>query len=188
MIRYLYLVLLLCLNQSFSQDNIEIETIKAEGYYCEIQHVRQLPNLCVAASAQMVLAYYGKDIDQKDIKRKADGVMYKDNDKRMFNTTLFTELIRGLKYFKINWQEKLYGMESGNQGLNFIINEIKNKRPVLIDIYPGHTVVVNGYYEKNKLFIITDPNIESPGIKIIYYQDLRRMWNSKGCIRALVKT
>jgi hypothetical protein len=79
-------------------------------------------------------------------------------------------------------------MDNGNSGLNFIINELKNKRPVLIDIYPGHTVVVNGYYEKNKLFIITDPNIESPGIRIICYQDLRRMWNSKGCIRALVKT
>ena len=187
MIRYLYLVLLLCLNQSFCQDNIEIETIKSEGYYCEIKHVHQLPSLCVAASAEMVLAYYGKDIDQKDIKRKADGVMYKDNDQRMFNTTLFVELIRGLKYFKINWQLKLYGMDNGNSGLNFIINELKNKRPVLIDTN-GHTVVVNGYYEKKKLFMITDPNIESPGIRIISYQDLRRIWNSKGYIRGLVKT
>jgi uncharacterized protein YvpB len=187
MIRYLYLLLLLCLNQSFAQNNIEIETIKAEGYYCDIQHIRQLPNLCVAASAQMVLAYYGKNIDQKDIKRKADGVMYKDNDKRMFNTTLFTELIRGLKYFKINWEQKVYGINNGKSGLNFIINELKNKKPVLIDVN-GHTIVVNGYYEKKKLFIITDPNIESPGIRIISYLDLRRIWNSKGYIRCLVKT
>ena len=187
MIKYLYLLSLLCLNQSFSQNRIDLEKIKSEGYYCEIQHVRQLPNLCVAASAQMVLSYYGQDIDQKDIKRKADGIMYKDNDVRMFNTTLFTELVRGLKYFNINWEAKSYGMDNGNSGLNFIINELKNKRPVLIATN-GHVVVVNGYYEKNKLFLVTDPNIESPGIKIISYSDLRKMWNSRGYNRTLVKT
>jgi hypothetical protein len=105
----------------------------------------------------------------------------------MFNTTLFTELVRGLKYFNINWEAKTYGIDSGNSGLNFIINELKNKRPVLIATN-GHVVVVNGYYEKNKLFLITDPNIESPGIKIISYSDLRRMWNSRGYIRDLVGT
>jgi ABC-type bacteriocin/lantibiotic exporter with double-glycine peptidase domain len=188
MIRYLYLLSLLCLNQSFSQTEIDLEKIKSEGYYCEIQHVRQLPSLCVAASAQMVLAYYGQDIDQKDIKRQADGIMYKDNDARMFNTTLFKELIKGLKYFNINWELKNYGMSKGNQGLDFIISELKNKKPVLIDIYPGHTVVVNGYYEKNKLFLITDPDFESPGIRIISYEDLKRIWNSKRCTRALVRT
>jgi len=197
MIRYLYLVLLLWLNQSFAgndlgiiKNNEEIDLIKSESIYCEIDYIKQYPNLCVGASAEMVLNYYGKKINQKDIKRHADGISYKDDDKRLYKAILFVKLVRALKDFGIKWEQKLYAMDCGNLGLNFIINEIKNKRPVLIDttLFGGHTVVVNGYCEKKKLFIITDPNIESPGIRIISYEELRRIWSSGGYIRGLVKT
>jgi uncharacterized protein YvpB len=192
-----YLILLLCLNQSFAQNDLgilkninDINEIKSQSIYCEVNHIPQYNNLCVGASAEMVLDYYGKKIDQKDIKRHADGIDYKDNDKRLYKAILFIKLTRGLKDFGIEWEQKLYSINNGNQGLDFIINEIKNNRPVLIDttLYGGHTVVVNGYCEKKKLFIITDPNIKTPGIRVISYQNLRRIWNSKGYIRGLVKT
>jgi uncharacterized protein YvpB len=197
MIRSLCLILLLCLNQSFAQNELgivkdinEFNNIKSQSIYCEVNHIPQYSNLCVGASAQMVLAYYGENIDQKDIKRHADGINYKDNDKRLYKAIFFIKLIKALKDFGIQWEEESYPMYSGDQGLDFIINEIRNKRPVLIDttLYRGHTVVVNGYCENKKLFIITDPNIKSPGIRIISYQNLRRIWNSGGRDRCLVKT
>jgi hypothetical protein len=195
--RYLYLVLLLCLNQGLSQNDLgivkdinHINEIKSQSIYCEVNHISQYNNLCVGASAEMVLDFYGKRIDQKDIKRHADGIDYKDDDKHLYKAILFVKLIKGLKDFGIEWEQKYYSMNNGNQGLDFIISEIKNNHPVLIDttLYGGHTVVVNGYCEKKKLFIITDPNIESPGIRTIPYLTLRRIWNSKGYIRGLVKT
>jgi hypothetical protein len=162
--------------------------MKAEGYYCDIKYVSQLPSLCVAASAQMVLYYYGQDIDQKDIKRQVDGIMYKDNDKRMFSPIFsFEKLTKGLSYFNVSWETKSYGMTKGDEGLNFIISELKNKRPVLIAA-KEHVVVVNGCHENNKLLLITDPGIESPGIRIISYQELKNIWHSKNYKRFLVKT
>jgi len=198
MIRSLFLVLLICLNQSFSQvssyrsidayNSRRVEEMKAEGYYCDIKYVSQLPSLCVAASAQMVLYYYGQDIDQKDIKRQVDGIMYKDNDKRMFSPIFsFEKLTKGLSYFNVSWETKSYGMTKGDEGLNFIISELKNKRPVLIAA-KEHVVVVNGCHENNKLLLITDPGIESPGIRIISYQELKNIWHSKNYKRFLVKT
>lgn len=197
MIRSSCLILLLCLNLSFGQNDLgivkninEFDEIKSQSIYCEVNHIPQYNNLCVGASAEMVLDYYGKRINQKDIKRHADGIDYKDNDKRLYKAILFVKLTKALKDFGIEWERKLYPMNSGNQGLDFIINEIRNNRPVLIDttLYRGHTVVVNGYCENKKLFIITDPNIKSPGIRIISYQNLRLIWSSGGRIRGLVKT
>ncbi|NBT48256.1 MAG: hypothetical protein EBT07_10675 [Actinobacteria bacterium] len=129
-------------------------------------------------------------IDQKDIKRLAEGKNLKDNDKSLYTATLFVELVRGLKKRGINWQAKSYEMNNFNGGMKFIISQIKNKNPVLVDttLYGGHTVVISGYDEKAKKIIITDPNIDSPGIRILSEEEFRKIWNSKGGCRGLVVT
>ena len=151
---------------------------------------RSLNNLCVAASAEMVLDYCGQKIDQKDIKRLAEGRNLKDNDKNLYTATLFVELVRGLKKRGINWQTKSYEMNNFNGGIKFIVSQIKNNNPVLVDttLYGGHTLVFSGYDEKDKKIILTDPNIESPGIRILTEEEFKKIWNSKGACRALVVT
>jgi len=168
----------------------ELKKVKEESIYCEINHIRQGNNLCVCASAEMVLAYYGQIMDQKDIKRLAEGKNLKDSDRNMYTATLFVELVRGLKKKGINWQTKSYEMNNFNGGLKFIISQIKSKNPVLVDttLYGGHTVVINGYNEKDKKIIITDPNIGSPGIRILTEEEFKKIWNSKGGCRGLVVT
>jgi len=177
-------------NLGIEKNTSEINRIKEESIYCELSHIRQGNNLCVCASAEMVLAYYGQNIDQKEIKRLAEGKNLKDNDKSLYTATLFVELVRGLKKKGINWQTKSYEMNNFNGGLKFIIAQIKSKNPVLVDttFYGGHTVVINGYDEKAKKIIITDPNIESPGIRILSEEEFRKIWNSKGACRGLVVT
>lgn len=177
-------------NIGIEKNTFEINKIKEEGVYCEVNHIRQGNNLCVCASAAMVLAYYGQIIDQKDIKRLAEGKNLKDNDKSLYTATLFVELVRGLKKNGIKWQAKSYEMNNFNGGLKFIIAQIKSKNPVLVDttLYGGHTVVISGYDEKAKKIIITDPNIESPGIRILSEEEFRKIWNSKGACRGLVVT
>jgi len=177
-------------NIGIEKNTSEINRIKEESVSCELNHIRQGNNLCVCASAEMVLAYYGQNIDQKEIKRLAEGKNLKDNDKSLYTATLFVELVRGLKKKGINWQTKSYEMNNFNGGLKFIIAQIKCKNPVLVDttLYGGHTVVISGYDEKAKKIIITDPNIESPGIRILSEEEFRKIWNSKGACRGLVVT
>jgi ABC-type bacteriocin/lantibiotic exporter with double-glycine peptidase domain len=194
----LVLLIVLCvINSTYADNNLGIEKdvskikeIQSESLYCEIPHVRQCHNLCVTASAEMVLAYYGQTMDQKDIKRLAVGKNLKDSDNNLYTTTLFVELVRGLKKKGVNWQTKTYEMVNFNGGLRFIIGQLKDKKPVLVDttLYGGHTVVVSGYNEKTKSIIITDPNIDAPGIRILTEQELKKVWNSKGACRALVVT
>jgi len=197
MIRYLYLVLLLCLNQSFAQDNLgvvknneQICIAKSSSIYCDVNYIRQHHNLCVAASTEMVLDYYGKRIDQKDIKRYVDKINYKDNDRRLYTFVYFDELIKTLKDYGFNWETKTFSMMKFDDGLNFIINELKNNRPVIVatSLYGEHTVVVNGYSEKNKTIIITDPNLQEPGIRILTFNEFKKIWTSRGRWRPLIKT
>ena len=115
-------------NIGIEKNTSEINKIKEESINCEINYIRQGHNLCVCASAEMVLAYYGQTIDQKDIKKLAEGKNLKDNDKSLYTATLFVELVRGLKKKGINWQAKSYEMDNFNGGLKFIISQIKSKK------------------------------------------------------------
>jgi ABC-type bacteriocin/lantibiotic exporter with double-glycine peptidase domain len=197
---FILLITLLAVSLTHADNNLGIEKdistlnkIKAESIYCDVNYIHQYYSLCVCASAEMVLAYYGKKIDQKDIKRLAEGKNFKDDDKNLYTITLFVELVRGLKKKGINWKTKSYEMNNFNGGLKTIISQIKNKNPVLVDttLYganTGHTVVISGYDEKQKKIIITDPNIEAPGIRVLEEIEFKKIWSSKGSCRALVLT
>jgi ABC-type bacteriocin/lantibiotic exporter with double-glycine peptidase domain len=198
MIRYIYLILFLVLNQSFAQtdlgvlnDTNQVALIKSESIYCDIRHVNQYPYLCVAASAEMVLDYYGKRIDQKDIKRLVDNINYKDTDKRLYSFVYFNELVLGLKKVGFNWENKKFAGNDFKNGLNFIINELSNNRPVLVCVNRmyriPHTLVLNGYSEKNNSVILIDPMLKSPGIRIISIDTFKKIWMVNGN-RYLVST
>jgi len=198
MIRYLYLILFLSLSHTFAQkdlgivqDNDKINIIKSESIYCDVNHIDQYPYLCVAASAEIVLDYYGKRINQKDIKRLVDNIDYKDNDKRLYSFVDLDELVLTLKKIGFNWENKRFAGNDFKSGLNYIINELSNNRPVLVcvsRIYPiQHTLVLTGYSEKNKLIILTDPMLESPGIRIISVETFKKIWITNG-YRYLVST
>lgn len=197
MIRSSCSILLLCLNLSFGQNDLgivknneQIHTARSSSIYCDVNYIHQYPNLCVAASTEIVLDYYGKRIDQKDIKRYVDKINYKDNDRRLYTFLYLEQIVKTLNDYGFNWETKKFPMAKFDDGLNFIINELKNNRPVIIatSFYGEHTVVVNGYSEKNKIIIITDPNLKEPGIRILTLNDFKRIWTSKGRCRPLIKT
>jgi TPR repeat protein/uncharacterized protein YvpB len=180
-------------NLGIEKDLSSINRIKSESIYCDIKHIHQYGALCVCASAEMVLTYFGEQIDQREIKRLAEGKNYKDDDKRLYTITFFDELVKGLKKKGINWETKSFPMNNFDGGLRVIISQIESKNPVLIDttLYganTGHTVVINGYDEAQKKIIITDPYIEAPGIRILGVEEFKKIWNSKGARRALVLT
>ena len=138
----------------------------------------------------MVLKYYGIVLDQKEIKKKAVGKELSDTDDQLFTATLFKELIRGLKSYGIFWEELDFPMQDYRVGLTTILIELKSKRPVIIDssLYGGHTMVVHGYLPDQGKLLIADPNIESPGIRILTESEFEMIWNSGGNCRALVLT
>lgn len=197
MIKYFYLLLFFTttlfaqINLGVIQDTSKISEIKAESILCDINYIPQEKNLCVAASAEMVLDFYGKRISQKDIKRLVDNKNYKDTDNRLYSFVYFNELVNTLAKIGFNWEVKRFPIRDFNKGMDFIINELSNNRPLLVCVSrlyaTEHTVVLNGYSEKDKIIIITDPMLQAPGIRIISLDEFKRIWIAKNN-RFLVKT
>ena len=104
--------------------------------------------------------------------------------------TLFRELIQGLKSYGINWEELDFAILDYQVGLKTILIELQNKRPVLVDttLYGGHTVVIHGYLPEKQKLLITDPNLQFPGVRVLAKEELEMIWNSSGQCRALVLT
>jgi hypothetical protein len=169
----------------------EIQTIKEQGVFLDLNIIKQEPNLCVAASMAMILDYYGTKIDQKDAKRILENADLKDKDLKLYSVTYFWKVPRAVETLGFKWDMKLFNINSGNNGIMFIAKEIKAMRPLIASLdtkYGQHAVVVNGVDEKEKKLVIADPNQNDPGVKILTFDEFRKQWNNDGYNRVLIKT
>lgn len=167
------------------------QQIPAGSYVLPIRQVIQYPNLCVPASASMILGYYGENIDQRDIKRLASNTNYSNNDGRLYSWTLFAELINGLRKIGYNWREIIFNMtdQGYEQGYNLIVSEIRSNRPVLCDsvVMGGHAFVVHGITPDGSL-IISDPSLNQQ-YRILHKQDFKQIWcEFDGSFRSVILT
>ena len=170
--------------------------IRGKSAYIQLNHQGQETLLCVPTSASMVLNYYGKIASPREIKTLTRKHNYDPQEKfDDFTITFFGDLNSAVKKLGFRWETKGYpNDESGlRKGLRDITRSLDAEKPVLIDtsINGGHTFVVNGYDEDKEELIITDPAITSPGIRVISYGEIGRIWNSGGVgspIRAAVYT
>jgi len=153
-----------------------------------LKHQSQENNMCVPTSASIVLDYYGKKMSPRDLKKLAIP------SDPTFEGTYYPDLLKGLNTVSINWKLKLYSIDSEGfeKGLNEVISEISDGRPVLVslDISPiGHTMVLSGYDLSLKKLFFIDPNTEYPGKATMNYDQFDRVWRDpKYNIRSAVFT
>lgn len=173
-----YLLIFLCLSSlGYSEEHLIV-----------LNHTQQDRLLCVPACVSIVLDYYGKKIDQKELKRLIENTEFKDTNIRLYTKTKFWKVERALKSLGYNWQEKEFNINSGNNGIEFIKKEIKNNNPVIVSIdakYGQHAVIVNGF--DNEHFIVCDP-AEDTNYKKYTIKEFRKIWNDNNYGRYLLKT
>lgn len=153
--------------------------------YIELNHQLQERNLCVPTSASIVLQYFGQTATPRELKVLSRGKKYDPNKRfKDFTLTMFNDLIGGISTLGISWKQMNWANNKAGAelGLAEIRQEIDKSNPVLIDtnLYGGHTFIVNGYDENARYLIIMDPNIPAPGIRVISYKDIEKIWNSRG--------
>lgn len=172
-------------------------SVNDQSTWLGVQQIHQETNLCVPTSAAMVLTYYtGKTYLPREIKMWSLGLAY--NTELPFNSftaTYFNDLINGLKAHSTMWQKQLYSNDQTGflAGIEAIKKQLDKHQPVLVDtaLYTGHTFVITGYDETKNILIIVDPFIQTPGIRVISYDDFNQIWNStkvKSNIRAAIFT
>ncbi len=139
-----------------------------------VPHKMQKKNLCVPTSTAMVLQYYGDDQDPEYIKGLAG---WGDS-----NRTRYREIIAGLKAIGYNWKSKNFPTDAWGfkSGIAEIKRNLADSRPVLIDVSKGergHTMVVAGYDETEKMIELVDPARPSEsGFRVISYEELDSIW------------
>jgi hypothetical protein len=135
------------------------------NYFASVQ---QKPQWCWAASIQMVMNYYGVDIDQKQIVKRTYGV---SNGELPDWAASIETIHKNLNYKGVDNQGKMY-IVNAQVGLNapdpiLLIEELSHKRPVVIGYkanFGGHVVLITAvsYYESNKGPLIRSIVVRDP--------------------------
>jgi len=128
----------------------------------DVHLMKQSKRMCGPASLQMVLAYYGKIKNEKELKKKT-GATY-------LNGTKPEEVAKVARKFKLKAN---YSKNNSIEGLR---EAIKKKNPPIIGWFSpdsgSHFSVVIGF-EKNEI-IIADPNMEK--IRKMKIEDFSDRW------------
>ena len=156
-----------------------------QSAYLALRYQQQEKNLCVPTSAAIVLEYFGTPIAPRELKSLTRGDLSDPaKDFSDFTITLFPDLVAGLKKRGVDWSVQTYEVnDSGfRAGLEAVKRSLDSGHPVLIDtqLFGGHTFVVAGYDETRQRLIIVDPSIPKPGLRLLSYADVERVWNSSG--------
>jgi len=191
------ITLLICLfyqSCAISVDNdigllhpMNVNAVKSEiekGVWLSLNHIKQEKLMCFPTSAAIVLDYYGEAISPREIRMLSLGRKY--DPSRPFNAygrTNYPDLIIGLRSLGYYWKTKSYECtkEGFRLALQEVIESLDDRRPVLIDtgLHGGHTMVVVGYDNDKRVMFFMDPLIDAPGIRVIDYETLAKIWHSK---------
>ncbi|MDJ0638308.1 MAG: C39 family peptidase [Paracoccaceae bacterium] len=140
---------------------------------------------CVPASVSMALAYYGQDISPARLKDLAEG--HKHVSQRNIWVTSWLDMKEGLRRIGAKWKIKHYPKTEGGfrKGLRDIKRSLRRGRPVLIDVdlLTGHTFVITGYDDEQKIVYIRDPLLKDGRIRILSYWTLYQNWHNRRLAR-----
>lgn len=165
--------------------------VAGRSAWLPLRHQLQETNLCVPTSASIILDYFGRQVSPREIKELSMGRHYSpDKPFKDFTITLFSDLIWGLHGIGYSWKEKDYpdNLNGLQQGLTEIEHSLDAGIPVMIDTTPvrghtssvaGHTFVVAGYSVSQQVFYVVDPNLPAPGTRVVAFQELESIWNSR---------
>lgn len=165
--------------------------IAGQSAWLPLRYQDQESNLCVPTSASIILDYFGSQVSPRRIKELSMGRDYSPGEPfNDFTITLFRDLISGLHRIGYSWKEKDYpdNLNGLQQGLAEIEHSLDHGIPVMIDTtrirghssgVAGHTFVVAGYSVSRQALYVVDPNITAPGTRVVGFQELESIWNSR---------
>jgi hypothetical protein len=166
--------------------------IAGQSAWIPLRHQEQEENLCVPTSASIILDYFGQQVSPREIKELALGKRYApDRPFHDFSITLFRDLISGLHRIGYSWKEIDYpdNVKGLRRGMADMERSLDAGMPVMIDTTPvrgngaaiaGHTFVIAGYSEAQHAVYAVDPNLLAPGTRVVSFEELERIWNSRG--------
>jgi predicted double-glycine peptidase len=143
--------------------------LPAKVHLAGVNHVKQLPNYCGPASLSMVLSYWGKSLDQKEIAN----TVYDRKEQATNGSDLL-----------------LYARELGFSAysINSTLEDVKRKLaagvPLIVQQYfspndnTNHMRVVVGYNDSEKNFVLSDPE-EQTETKMSY-AEFGKLWQDQG--------
>jgi peptidase C39-like protein len=146
----------------------------------DVPHIRQLPGLCVPTSSAMILRYFGEAHDP--VKLKALAEEQKPPAQRNTTFTYWVDMRQALQRIGKSWSIREYVKADAGfeQGLSDIKRSLRAGNPVMIDVHlgAGHTFVVMGYNDRDKVAYVRDPNLPPSESRVLAYDELLRSWHN----------
>ena len=167
-----------------SGEEMPAPALSRQRVFLSVPHIRQERNLCVPTAAAMVLSYFGDAREPRELKVLSRGRAY-DPDAPFddFTRTWWRDLNTGLRTLGYRWHETLYPDDTAGfyEGLEAIRVSLQRELPVLVDValYGSHTFLIVGYDDERETVFINDPNVPSPGLRILSYRQLESIWNGR---------
>lgn len=140
---------------------------------------------CVPASVAMVLAYYGEEYSPAYLKKLAES--HKHVSQHNVWVTSWLDMQKGLKRIGAKWKIRHYRNDSAgfNEGLRDIKRSLDRGRPVLVDVdlLTGHTFVIVGYNDAERVLYFRDPLLKDGRQRILSYRTLYDNWHNRTMAR-----
>lgn len=157
--------------------------VNTEGrVFLRLPHLQQETNLCVPASAAMVLSYFNDPQSPRRLKALSRGKDYSPGEPFTdFTRTWWRDLLSGMDRLGYDWWEQVFTNDAAGfrVGLDAIKTSLRLENPVLVDValYGSHTFVIVGFDEAAKQVLISDPSLPDPGLRTLTFEQLRSIWN-----------
>lgn len=156
-------------------------TISKSATFLAVPHISQgIKPWCVPVSAAMVLEYYGIKVSPAKLKESAEN--HKPEALRNADFTYWADMKIALKTQGQRWDIKNYAKSAQGfrQGMREIRASLRRARPVLIEVHlrEGHTFVVVGFNDTEKLLYVRDPLLRKDQIRVLSYETLRANWHN----------
>ena len=147
-----------------------------------VPHLLQGWNNCGATTCAMFARAQGKKVGGWDYKRLCASPLGTGTD--------WGDLVKASEKIGLHW--KLITFTPDDSGFDkataFVRGEIDAGLPLVVNFkyigpqYPngeaGHTLVIAGYIADEKLYILCNPAISTPGLQLISAADLKHYWRS----------
>ena len=143
----------------------------------------------IATCSSMVLNSFGDKVNPREVCCWASGEQYAPTkDRYNWEDYWYSEVAAGIGRIGYQWVFKSPFRNTPfdfQSGIREIQNNLDNGCPVIVSVTLNATrrdkfraVLINGYDDSAKRVYITDPSIASPGLRIISYKNLEKIWHS----------